>query len=109
MATRIARESGSDATLVNRSVEGDAEAFRALVEKYQDAVFGAALSRTGSAADAEDVAQETFLAAFKSLATLKDPGSFGRWIYAIACNKARMFTRAKRARRRAHAPPQGPR
>ena len=102
MGTRITRESGSDATLVKRAVEGDAEAFRALVEKYQDAVFGVALSRTGSAADSEEVAQETFLAAFNSLDTLRDPGSFGHWVYGIACNKARMFTRAQRARRRAH-------
>ena len=52
---------------------GDTDSFRPLVERYQDAVFGVALSKTGSFADADDIAQETFLAAFHSLGKLKDP------------------------------------
>ena len=81
-----------DSELVKRSVNGDTVAFRELVERYQAAVFGVALSKTGSYCDAEDIAQEVLLAAFSSLASLKDPGSFGSWVYGIAVNKSRAIS-----------------
>ena len=92
----------SDALLVKRVLAGETEPFRVLVEKYQDAVFGVALSKTGRLADVEEIAQETFLAAFESLPALKDPGSFGNWLYSIARNKVRTHLRAARSRRLAH-------
>ena len=67
----------SDSALVGRVLNGETECFRALVERYQDAVYGAALAKTGSFTDAEEIAQETFLAAFESLSKLKDPDRFG--------------------------------
>ena len=90
----------SDSALVRRVLAGETEAFRGLVERYQDAVFGVALSKTGSFADAEEIAQEAFLAAFDSLAKLKDPGRFGNWLYGIALNKARMQLRSAQRRKR---------
>jgi len=91
-----------DAELVRRVVEGETECFRALVERYQDAVFGVAFSRTGSFADAEDVAQETFLAAFEALHQLDEPGSFAGWLYRIAVNTASKRIRRDRRRNRRH-------
>ena len=92
----------ADSELVKQAVDGDTDAFRTLVERYQDAVFGVALSKTGSYCDAEDIAQEVLLAAFGSLARLKDPGSFGSWLYGIALNKSRAHLRARQNRKRAH-------
>lgn len=50
----------SDCVLVGRVLDGDRQCFRSLVERYQDAAYGVALAKTGSFADAEDLAQETF-------------------------------------------------
>jgi RNA polymerase sigma-70 factor (ECF subfamily) len=93
----------SDATLVGRVLAGDAESFRPLVERYQDAVFGVALSVTGSAADAEDVAQETFVRAHQSLDTLRKPDSFGSWLCQIARSTSRRHLRGDARRRKRHA------
>ena len=66
-----------DSVLVQRVLSGQTQAFTPLVKKYKDAVFGVALSKTGSYADAEEIAQESFLAAFGSLARLRQPDAFG--------------------------------
>ena len=66
-------------------------------------VFGVALSKTRSLADAEDVAQETFLAAYESLDRLKDRARFGSWLYGIALNKVKLQLRRHRQRGRALA------
>ncbi|GAI50573.1 unnamed protein product, partial [marine sediment metagenome] len=85
----------SDSDLVQRTLAGETESFRALVERYQDAVYGVALSKTGSFADAEDLAQEIFLAAYESLQRLKTPAKFGSWLYGIALNKTKMHLRSQ--------------
>ncbi len=91
----------SDGACVRQVLAGKTQTFRTLVERYQDAVFGVALSMIGSFADAEEIAQEAFLSAFDSLAKLAEPERFGPWLCGIARNKARMQLRA--ARRREHA------
>ena len=105
-----------DAELVGRVLGGETACFRALVRRYQDAVYAVALSRTGSAADAEDVAQESFLNAFERLGQLRKPERFGSWLYAIARNKANTHLRKNGAKERAescaearprHEPPDG--
>ncbi len=78
-----------DGVLVQRVLAGETDDFRVLVQRYQDAVFGVALSKTGSFADAEDIAQEAFLAAYESLARLKDDSRFGSWLYGITLNKVK--------------------
>ena len=100
---RASEVMGSDAALVKRVLAGQTECFRPLVEKYQDAVYAVGLSRSHRAADADEIAQETFIAAFESLAKLRDPTAFGRWIYRIAVNKAKTHLRAARLRREAQA------
>jgi len=69
---------------VRRVLEGETGAFQALVVKYSGAVFALVFSHLGRSPDAEDVAQEVFLQAYRSLPKLKDPGKFGSWIYGIA-------------------------
>ena len=76
----------SDSELVKRVLTGDVHAFGLLIEKYKDAVYGAILSRIKNFADADDIAQETFLKAYRSLRQLKNPSKFGNWLYSIALN-----------------------
>lgn len=73
-----------------RAAGGDREAFRALVEGHYAAVFG--LCRRllwGREADAEEMAQETFLKAYAYLPTLVDPQRFSSWLYQIARSHCR--------------------
>ena len=100
----------SDSTLAQRTLAGETECYRTLVERYKDAVYGVALSKTGSFADAEDLAQEAFLAAYESLPKLKTQAKFGSWLYGIALNKTRMHLRsqsldARRAQPQTSNPP----
>jgi len=90
-----------DGELVQRVLAGETQAFGELVARYKDAVFGVALARTGRFADAEEIAQDSFLAAFEKLTELKDPDAFGGWLYRIAANRAVLHLRQAQRRRRA--------
>ncbi|MCX7803836.1 MAG: RNA polymerase sigma factor [Planctomycetota bacterium] len=85
-----------DRELVLRAKGGDAEAFRALVEKYLPAVVGAAYSYLGEVGAARDVAQEAFLEAHRSLGKLRDPSRFGQWVYGIARLRAIYLLRRRK-------------
>lgn len=74
--------------LVLYALVGDLEAFDELVCRFRRAVTLVALQVVGSPSVAEDVAQETFLLAFKALPQLKTPAKFGGWLCAIARNRA---------------------
>ena len=73
-----------DAQLVKMAVEGDARAFEALVGKYQGIVYGYAYHNTGSFADAQDLAQDVLLQAYRKLEDLKDPSRFAGWLRGYA-------------------------
>lgn len=73
-----------DVTLVARSAGGDRPAFAQIVARYQSLVCSIAYSATGSVSRSEDVAQETFLAAWRSLGELRDPERLRAWLCAIA-------------------------
>lgn len=69
--------------------EGSAsDSFRALVEEHSPMVFRLAHRMTGNVSDAEDVVQETFLKAHRSLGGFDERARFGTWIYRIAVNAA---------------------
>jgi RNA polymerase sigma-70 factor (ECF subfamily) len=76
----------TDAAAVALARDGDSEAFRALVERHSRAVFRLAHRMTGSAHDAEDVVQETFLRAYRQLGRFESRANFGTWIHRIAVN-----------------------
>src|SRR5262249_50309719 len=83
----------SDAELLEASRRGEHAAFGTLVERYQDLVSAVSYSRTRDQALSEDVAQETFLAAWRQLDQLREPGRLRAWLCGIARNLARKARR----------------
>lgn len=79
----------SDAALAARVSAGEPDCFALLVHRYQPALTRVARSRLGRADWAEDVVQETFLAAFKSCGTYDPQYSFRTWLWTILLNQCR--------------------
>src|ERR1700729_332538 len=75
-----------DAELVGASLSGNREAFGKIVVRYQSLVCSLAYSATGSLTASEDLAQETFVAAWKQLAALREPEKLRAWLCGIARN-----------------------
>lgn len=78
----------SDLDLVRLAQGGDADAFGELVERNRHAVFRAALAAVGNAAEADDVAQDTFVTAYRKLAGFRGESAFRTWLLSIAWRKA---------------------
>jgi RNA polymerase sigma-70 factor (ECF subfamily) len=78
----------TDLELVSRARSGDTAAFGELVERHRTAVFRAALAALGSPSEAEDVAQEACVLAFRKLASFRGDASFKTWLLAIAWRSA---------------------
>lgn len=86
-----------DARLVNASLGGDRDAFALIVARYQSLVASIAYSATGSIAQSEDLAQETFLAAWRHLKSLEEPRKLRAWLCGIARRRtADMLRRQQR-------------
>jgi RNA polymerase sigma-70 factor (ECF subfamily) len=77
-----------DATAVAQARAGDSEGFRLLVERHSRALFKLAYRMTGNEHDAEDVVQEAFLKAYRSLDRFEERAQVGSWLYRIAANCA---------------------
>jgi RNA polymerase sigma-70 factor (ECF subfamily) len=88
----------TDVAYVSKARTGDADAFRALVERHSRTLFGLAYRMTGNESDAEDVVQDSFLRAYRQLGTFDDRASFGSWIYRIAVNCSLDLMRARKRR-----------
>jgi RNA polymerase sigma-70 factor (ECF subfamily) len=78
----------SDLELVRRAQAGDMDAFGALVDRNRRAVFRAALAAVRSPDEADEVAQETFVTAFRKLGHFRGEAAFRTWLLAIAWRKA---------------------
>ena len=78
----------SDAIAVERTLAGDREAFRVLVERHSRNVYRLAYRMTGNQHDAEEVVQEAFLRAYQKLGQFAARANFGTWVYRIAANYA---------------------
>ena len=78
----------SDAIAVERTLAGDRDAFRVLVERHSRNVFRLAYRMTGNQHDAEEVVQEAFLRAYQKLEQFAARANFGTWVYRIAANYA---------------------
>ena len=76
-----------DATLVAASLAGDRNAFGSIVARYQALICSVAYSAIGRLGQSEDVAQETFLAAWQHLGQLREPDKLRSWLCGIARNR----------------------
>jgi RNA polymerase sigma-70 factor (ECF subfamily) len=84
-----------DASLVRASLDGDREAFAMLVSRHARSVLSLTTRMLG-ATDAEDVAQETFVSAYKALPRFQFSAKFSTWLYRIGVNKCHDVLRARR-------------
>ncbi len=78
----------SDGELVEMVLDGDADLFANLVERYKDAVQNLAYRMLGNVTEAEDITQETFVRAYTQLATYKTTHKFSTWLLSIASHLA---------------------
>jgi RNA polymerase sigma-70 factor (ECF subfamily) len=69
-----------DPQLVRKTLAGDRDAFTALVDRYRNLLCGLAYHHLGSFEDAQDVAQDVLLYAYRHLRELRDPGKLGAWL-----------------------------
>lgn len=84
-----------DEEFVARVRRGDREAFGHLYDRYAGLVRSVCFEATGDVVDAQDLAQEVFLSAFRQLDQLINPGNFGGWIVGIARLSGREWRRAR--------------
>jgi RNA polymerase sigma-70 factor (ECF subfamily) len=82
--------------LVTRVRAGDEEAFRLIFERYSRPVLSFIFDMVGDRALAEDLAQETFVRAFRGLGALREEAKLSTWLFAIAKNVAREHLRSRR-------------
>jgi RNA polymerase sigma-70 factor (ECF subfamily) len=90
----MTRFESPDELLVIAAILGDLEAFEELVVRYRPAVVRLARTIVGSD-DAEDVAQESLLLAFKALPSIDEPRKFAAWLSAITRHRALRFSKSE--------------
>ena len=87
-----------EAEIVRRVLEGDADAFGAIVDEYQKNVYNLALRMTGNPEDAQDMSQEAFIKAFNSLASFRGDSKLSVWLYRIVSNVCLDFLHSRKRR-----------
>jgi len=85
----------TDAEIVARVLMGDKQAYVLLIEAYKGPVFNLAFRMTGSAQDAEDLTQETFIRAYQKLHKFDQQKKFFTWLYTIGINLIRNHLQKK--------------
>ncbi|MCX5741491.1 MAG: sigma-70 family RNA polymerase sigma factor [Proteobacteria bacterium] len=96
--TNAEREAATANALVAAAKTGDRRAFEALVVRYRKRIFALALHITGSASEADDIAQDVFLKAYRALAGFEGRSQFFTWVYRMTVNRS-LNARRDRARR----------
>ncbi len=89
------RDSGDEAELLAGLRSGDQRAYRRLVELHSPNVYNVALKLLGDESEAEDVLQETFLSAFRSIDRFEGRSQLSTWLYRIAYNASAMRLRKR--------------
>ncbi len=86
----------TDSEIISRVLGGDQQLYAELVKRYQNFVFTIALRYTPVREDAEEIAQDTFVKAYKSLKDFRGDSKFSTWLYAIVNSTSITFLRKKR-------------
>ena len=87
-----------DEVLVRRTQRGDSAAFDVLVERYKERLYATVYHMTSNHEDANDLVQDTFIKAFKSLNSFRGQSSFYTWVYRIAVNRTINFVKRRKNR-----------
>jgi RNA polymerase sigma-70 factor, ECF subfamily len=96
--THAEREGATASALVAAAKQGDQRAFEALVLRYRKRIFALALHITGSSSEADDIAQDVFLKAYRALPQFEGRSQFFTWVYRMTVNRS-LNVRRDRARR----------
>lgn len=86
----------SDNELITAILEGNTSAYAELVKRHQRYVFTLAMRYAKSREDAEEIAQDTFIKAYRALGTFKQSAKFSTWLFTITYTTAMTFLRKKR-------------
>jgi RNA polymerase sigma factor (sigma-70 family) len=86
----------SDIELIEQTLAGNQSAYADLVKRHQRFVFTLAMRFSKSREDAEEIAQDCFIKAYRSLASYNAQAKFSTWLYTIVYNTAMTFLRKKR-------------
>jgi len=78
---------------IDKVLQGDKHAFRYFVKEYKNHAYNLAISIVKDADNAEDIVQDSFIKAYKSLRSFKRDAKFSSWLYRIVVNEAYMFLR----------------
>lgn len=96
MRERVLTTSLLDRDLVASARSGSLDAFDVIVDRHQARVFRLACNMLGNPDDARDIQQETFIRAWKSLGSLKDPANLGSWLHRIVVNLCLSYKRREK-------------
>jgi len=86
----------STAALVSECIAGNEVAIESFVRQYETGVFRLALSVVGDQAEANEITQETFIAALRALPSYQEKKSLKAWLYTIALNQSRSHLRKRK-------------
>ncbi|HZH30516.1 MAG TPA: sigma-70 family RNA polymerase sigma factor [Pyrinomonadaceae bacterium] len=97
--TRMVTAETSDEQIVERALNGDADAFGEIVRRWERRIYALAYGMLGREEEAREATQETFIAAFRNLGNFRGEAKVSSWLHRIAVNQC--ITRQRRARVRA--------
>jgi len=86
----------SDNEILSRVLQGDQQAYAEIVKRYQSFVFTIALRYTPNREDAEEIAQDCFVKAYRSLSDFRGESKFSTWLYTIVTTTCLTFLRKKK-------------
>ena len=86
----------TDSEIISRVLRGEQQAFAELVNRYQNFVFTITLRYTDNREDAEEIAQDVFVKAYRSLADFRGASKFSTWLYTIVTTSCITFLRKNR-------------
>ena len=88
-------KASDDGDLIQRTLDGDWDAFGGLVSRYQASTIALAMRQVGNAADAQDIAQDVFLIVYQKLRQLKHRDRFAGWLRSVTLRRCQMWWRSQ--------------